>query len=259
MRCSRPGRARDGPRPRQLLVARVGLEALAARCGTSPAMRGRSRHVRHPPRLGAVGDVAVGEQHHRRHVRRARCGRLRSRRRSSRPGCARRRPAAATRRCGRTSPAAGRLARSWSACRCWGRARWTLTITSGSSSITARPIASALSAMPGPLVVVSASAPRVGRADRRRRPRRSRLRPGTCARPSSCARQLVQDVGGRRDRIASRGTARARSARPRPRSRARALRCPRCCGRGPGAIFAWLHLVAVMRTARRSRRSCSRP
>ena len=40
-----------------------------------------------------------------------------------------------------------------------GPARWTLTITSGSSVITARPIASCLSATPGPDVPVSASAP----------------------------------------------------------------------------------------------------
>ena len=40
-----------------------------------------------------------------------------------------------------------------------GPARWTLTMTSGSSVMTARPIASCLSATPGPEVPVSASAP----------------------------------------------------------------------------------------------------
>ena len=40
-----------------------------------------------------------------------------------------------------------------------GPPRWTSITTSGSSAMTARPIASALSAMPGPDVPVSASAP----------------------------------------------------------------------------------------------------
>ena len=40
-----------------------------------------------------------------------------------------------------------------------GPARWTSMITSGSSVMTARPIASCLSATPGPDVPVSASAP----------------------------------------------------------------------------------------------------
>ncbi len=40
-----------------------------------------------------------------------------------------------------------------------GPPRWMSTMTSGSSTITARPIASLLSAMPGPEVEVTASAP----------------------------------------------------------------------------------------------------
>ena len=40
-----------------------------------------------------------------------------------------------------------------------GPARWTSTTTSGSSTITARPIASVLSAIPGPDDAVSPSAP----------------------------------------------------------------------------------------------------
>ena len=40
-----------------------------------------------------------------------------------------------------------------------GPARWTSTTTSGSSTMTARPIASLLSAMPGPDEAVRASAP----------------------------------------------------------------------------------------------------
>ena len=40
-----------------------------------------------------------------------------------------------------------------------GPARWTSTITSGSSSATARPIVSIFSTTPGPLDVQTASAP----------------------------------------------------------------------------------------------------
>ncbi len=40
-----------------------------------------------------------------------------------------------------------------------GPARWTSMTTSGSSTMTARPIASVLSAMPGPDEAVIASAP----------------------------------------------------------------------------------------------------
>ena len=40
-----------------------------------------------------------------------------------------------------------------------GPPRWMSTITSGSSTMVARPIASVLSAMPGPEVVVMASEP----------------------------------------------------------------------------------------------------
>ena len=123
------------------------------------AMRGSVVHLRDAPRLGAVGDVAVAQQHDRRHVLDRDAARLDRRVERVARAARGRRPAPATRRCGRTSPAAGRPARSWSACPCSGPRAGRSTITSGSSIITARPIASALSAKPGPLVVVSASAP----------------------------------------------------------------------------------------------------
>ena len=82
MRCSRPGRAGDRPRAGQgLLVAQVGPElrgALGAVLGRPGCGWARSRSagsivgqvgdLGDPPRLGAVGEVAVGEQHHRRAV-----------------------------------------------------------------------------------------------------------------------------------------------------------------------------------------------
>ena len=84
-----------------------------------------------------------------------------------------------------------------------GPPRCTLMMISGSSSITARPIASPLSAMPGPLVVVTAMAPPKDCADR-----------GTYGGDFVFGleradaeflelAQFVQDVAGRRDRVAA--------------------------------------------------------
>ena len=164
-RCGAPARACPGPP--------TGGRASPGRAGTagtrrpSPfgsvangtGMSGRSAGVGDPPRLGAVGEVAVRQQEHRRAVLQRDPRRLDrgveavGRRRAARP------PAPATRRCGRTSPAAGRPARSWSACRWTGPPRCTSTMTSGSSAATARPIVSDFSATPGPEVVVTPSAP----------------------------------------------------------------------------------------------------
>ena len=73
------------------------------------------------PRLGAVGEVAVGEQHHRGAVGDRDPGRLERGVEAVGRATAARRSAPAPRRCGRTSPAAGRPARSWSAGRSTGR------------------------------------------------------------------------------------------------------------------------------------------
>ena len=63
------GRAGLDPRPRALVVALVGKQFLATRLAQE---FGRERlvgvRVRDFPRLGGVGDVAVGQQHHRSHV-----------------------------------------------------------------------------------------------------------------------------------------------------------------------------------------------
>ena len=72
------GGAGDRPGPRQgLLVAQVGPEVLVARAAVgswlgsvakSGSMARQVVDLGDPPRLGAVGEVAVGEQHHRRAV-----------------------------------------------------------------------------------------------------------------------------------------------------------------------------------------------
>ena len=66
-----PRRARLDPRPREIVVAGEGHDALAFRRRlVEEADRERlvAAHVRHLPRLRRIGDVAVGQQHDRRHV-----------------------------------------------------------------------------------------------------------------------------------------------------------------------------------------------
>ena len=84
-----------------------------------------------------------------------------------------------------------------------GPPRWMSTITSGSSTIVARPIASPLSAMPGPEVVVIASEPAYDGADRRGD--RGDLVLGLERDHAELLvhRELVQDVRRRRDRVAA--------------------------------------------------------
>ena len=83
MRCSRPGRAGHRPRPGQRLrVAQVRPERRLARRRRSAlgsvakcdSQVGQVVDVREQPRLGAVGQVAVGQQDHRRAVGRRRSG-----------------------------------------------------------------------------------------------------------------------------------------------------------------------------------------
>ena len=129
---------------------------------------GRRRDL---PRLARVGDEQVAQQDHRRAVGDRDPHRLVDGlealpgRRTPRP------PAAATRRGARTAPAAGPTARSWSACRSTGPARWTSMITIGSSSITARPIVSVFRSRPGPRRARHAQRAAERRAQRHRRGR----------------------------------------------------------------------------------------
>ena len=83
-----------------------------------------------------------------------------------------------------------------------GPARCTSITTSGSSSIAARPIVSAFRSMPGPLVAVTPSAP--PKAAPSAIPAAAISSSAWIVRtPSACvARELVQQLGGGRDRVA---------------------------------------------------------
>ena len=151
-------RSRDGPGPGQRLgVAQVRPELRRRRrrrCGwaRSRSRRARSRQgvdVRHQPRLRAVGEVAVGQEDHRRAVRRARSGRPRSPRRSSRW--------AIGARCTGTGASPLRPNMAWSRSDCSvlvgspveGPPRWMSHTIRGSSSETARPMVSRLQRQTG--------------------------------------------------------------------------------------------------------------
>ena len=160
-------------------------------------------------RLGRELDLQVGQRRRRRGSATARSRWPGSRRRAGRPACGTsvairagldrrveavgrraraRRSAPAPRRCGRTSPAAGRPARSWSAGRWTARRAGCRRRPAAARATTREPDRLATSApRPGPEVVVTAERSR--RTPRRapRRRRRSRPRPGRCARRSSCA------------------------------------------------------------------------
>ena len=84
-----------------------------------------------------------------------------------------------------------------------GPARCTSMMTSGSSTMTARPMPSLLRAMPGPLVPVMPMAAAEGRADGRADGRDLVLGLEGLDAEALEARQLVQDVAGRRDRVAA--------------------------------------------------------
>ncbi len=65
------GRARLHPRPGELVVARIGQEpAFGHVLQEGDRKRLEGAEIRHFPRLGRVLDIAVGQQHDRRHVRR---------------------------------------------------------------------------------------------------------------------------------------------------------------------------------------------
>ena len=159
-----PRRAGDRPRPGERVgVAEVRPE-LGVAVGVDVVELGGERHrdvgqavdVGQLPRLGAVGEVAVGQQDHRRAVLDGDARPPRSRPRSSAPGCTRRRPAAAPRR-ERPNSAMLRSAASVLVGRpVDGPPRWMSTISSGSSTRHGEARSSRSSApAPGPLVVVT--------------------------------------------------------------------------------------------------------
>ena len=82
-----------------------------------------------------------------------------------------------------------------------GPPRWMSTISSGSSRETASPIVSDFSATPGPEVVVTASEPPKAAPSAAPIPAISSSAWKVRTPKFLCRRQLVQDVGGRGDRV----------------------------------------------------------
>ena len=103
-----PRRARHRPRPRERLLRRAGTGGTrrrrSARSRTSSRCRAATSIVGQEPRLGAVREVRVGEEVHRRAVLERDAARLDRRVEAVRRRRAPRRPAPATRRCARTAP-----------------------------------------------------------------------------------------------------------------------------------------------------------
>ena len=159
MRCVRPG----VPGMAQLRASVFS----SRRKGWKPSRLGAELHldlgqladVRDAPGLGAVGEVAVGEQDHRRHVLEREAHGLdrhvEAVARASRP----RARTAALRCCGRRRPAADRPARSWSAGPCSARRAECRRSRAAARRRRRGRCASILSAMPGPLVLVTPSLP----------------------------------------------------------------------------------------------------
>ena len=208
MRCSKPGRARQWPTaaPAARRAGTAGTPRRSPRTGMLDLDLRQVGVLRNPPRLGAVGDVAVGEQHARASCSARPTARLPARCRSNRPGCWPRSPASGTRRCGRTAPATGRPARSSSANRCDGPPRCTLMTIIGSSVITARPMRFALERDARPAAGRDRHRPGERGADRRGHRRDFVLGLEREHVEILVLGQLVQNVAGRRDRIAPRNS-----------------------------------------------------
>ena len=109
MRCSRPGVPGMAHGRASVSGSRLNgrnSPSVAVRAGrrTPGEMSGSSATLGQPPRLRAVGQVAVGQQHDRRAVLHRDPGRLDGRVEAVATACTAPRPAPATRRCGRTGP-----------------------------------------------------------------------------------------------------------------------------------------------------------
>ena len=233
MRCSRPGVPGTAHgRARVVGVAQVRVEDRLALgvggvgLGGELAPSGRAaRRRRDRPRLGAVGEVAVGEQEHRRAVGRRDPHRLDARRRSSRPATA-----GAMIGTG-DSPLRPNIACSRSDCSVLvgspvdGPPRWTSTMTSGSSSETREPDRLGLQRDAG----AGGRGHADGAAERgaERRADAGDLVLGLDGRHAEALepRQGVQDVGGRGDRV---GAEHQRHAGP-VRGGDQAVARARCC------------------------------
>jgi len=82
-----------------------------------------------------------------------------------------------------------------------GPARWTSTITSGSSSVIPSPIVSCFSTMPGPLEVETPSEPAEARAERRADGGNLIFRLKCAHAEVLVARKLLENGRCRRDRV----------------------------------------------------------
>ena len=114
-----------------------------------------------------------------------------------------------------------------------GPPRWMSTMTSGSSTMIASPMNSILSAMPGPDVVVSPIEPANDAPERRAD--RGDLVFGLERVDAEVLvlRQLVEDVGGRRDRVRAEEQRPSRLLRRGDEAERQRLVARRCSGRSP--------------------------
>ncbi len=187
MRCSSPGVPGHDPRASKGLVRRAGTgRSPSGRCGTRPGSSGRSRAARDQPRLGAVGQIAVGQQDDRRHVLDGDAHRLEGR--TEAVGGRHRRDDRNRRLA--VAPEHGlQQVRLLGLGRQPGRRPAALDVDDDHRQLDhhREPDGLRLEAMPGPLVVVMPIDATEGRAERRCRRRRSRPPPGTWSRRSACS------------------------------------------------------------------------
>ena len=214
--------------------------------------------VGQPPGLGRVGEEGVGEQDHRRAVLRPRSAPPRSRRRSTPPGVQ-----AATTGSG-DSPWRPYSASSRSAClglrgHARSRARRAARRRSPAAARAsrARPIVSAFRSMPGPLVAVTPRLPAEGGAERHVGGGDLVLGLNRAHAEPLVARQLVEQLGRGRDRVAGEEQPQPAAARWRRSARAPSRWCRSRCGRCR-AGRAPARPRSARPAARPSRRSCSR-
>ena len=213
------GQSRGGPGAGQgLRIADVGPERLGPVLVDVVRRRGEVRldggegvEVGQPPRLGPVGQVAVGEHDDRRAVLDGQADGLDGDGEAVARGLGGDDRAAAPRRGARTWRGGGRPARSWSGSPVEGPPRCTSTITRGSSRLMASPMVSDLRSSPGPLVVVTPSDPPKAAPERGADAGDLVLGLEGADAELLAPAQLVEDVGGRGDRVAAQEE---RAARP---------------------------------------------
>ena len=205
-----PGRARARPtggpasRRRARRARRLGRRRSSVWLGSvanSTAMSGSVVDVGQPPGLGAVGQVAVGEEDHRGAVLDGDPGRLDGRLEAVRRASWRRRSG--------TGASPWRPYMAWSRSDCSvlvgrpveGPPRWMSMTSSGSSRLTARPIVSDLRSMPGPAGGGDAEGAAEGGAEGGADAGDLVLGLEGADAEVLVLGELVEDVGGRGDRV----------------------------------------------------------